>query len=102
MTVLIRNPCFSHSQRINVEHKKKNNADKIPGAGKSPGEWSTVEVNQRILVVDGTVIKNTSHGTETDTFTMAEVIDGLKEGLPLREKGHPLAQPPADRLIFCE
>ena len=58
-----------------------------PGTGKSPGEWSTVEVNQRILLVDGTVIKDTYHGTATDTFTMTEAIDGLKEGLALMKEG---------------
>lgn len=60
---------------------------KDPGTGKSPDEWSTVEVNQRILHVDGNVIKDTYHGNETDTFTMAEAIDGLKEGLPLMKEG---------------
>ncbi len=59
---------------------------KDPGTGKSPDEWSTVEVNQRILLVDGTVIKDTYHGTETDVFTMTEAIDGLKEGLPLMKE----------------
>ncbi|MCF7817874.1 MAG: FKBP-type peptidyl-prolyl cis-trans isomerase [Kiritimatiellales bacterium] len=58
-----------------------------PGTGKSPDEWSTVEVNQRILLVDGTVLKNTYHGTETDIFTMKEAIDGLKEGLALMKEG---------------
>lgn len=58
-----------------------------PGTGKSPDEWSTVEVNQRILLVDGTVLKNTYHGTETDIFTMKEAIDGLKEGLQLMKEG---------------
>jgi FKBP-type peptidyl-prolyl cis-trans isomerase len=58
-----------------------------PGTGKSPDEWSTVEVNQRILLANGTVIKNTYGGIETDTFTMAEAIDGLKEGLPLMKEG---------------
>jgi len=58
-----------------------------PGTGKSPDEWSTVEINQRILLVDGTVIKDTYHGTETDTFTIGEAIDGLKEGLPLMKEG---------------
>ena len=60
---------------------------KDPGTGKSPDEWSTVEVNQRILLVDGTVIKNTYHSTETDIFTMEEAIDGLKEGLALMKEG---------------
>jgi FKBP-type peptidyl-prolyl cis-trans isomerase FkpA len=58
-----------------------------PGTGKSPDEWSTVEVNQRILLANGTVIKNTYDGTQTDTFTLAEAIDGLKEGLPLMKEG---------------
>ena len=57
------------------------------GDGKSPDEWSTVEVNQRILLANGTVIKNTYGGTETDTFTLAEAIDGLKEGLQLMKEG---------------
>ena len=60
---------------------------KEPGTGKSPDEWSTVEVNQRILLANGTIIKNTYDGTQTDTFTMAEAIDGLKEGLPLMKEG---------------
>jgi FKBP-type peptidyl-prolyl cis-trans isomerase len=60
---------------------------KDPGTGKSPDEWSTVEVNQRILLADGTVLKDTYHGTETDTFSMAEAIDGLKEGLALMKEG---------------
>jgi FKBP-type peptidyl-prolyl cis-trans isomerase FkpA len=60
---------------------------KDPGTGRSPDEWSTVEVNQRILLVNGTIIKDTYHGTETDIFTMKEAIDGLKEGLPLMREG---------------
>ena len=60
---------------------------KEPGTGKSPDEWSTVEINQRILLVDGTVIKNTYDGIQTDIFTMAEAIDGLKEGLALMKEG---------------
>ncbi len=58
-----------------------------PGTGKSPDEWSTVEVNQRILLVNGTIIRDTYHGTQTDVFTMKEAIDGLKEGLPLMKEG---------------
>jgi FKBP-type peptidyl-prolyl cis-trans isomerase FkpA len=57
------------------------------GTGKSPDEWSTIEVNQRILLVDGTIIKDTYHSTETDRFSMKEAIDGLKEGLPLMKEG---------------
>ncbi|MBN2162933.1 MAG: FKBP-type peptidyl-prolyl cis-trans isomerase [Pontiellaceae bacterium] len=60
---------------------------KEPGTGKSPDEWSTVEVNQRILLVDGTVISDTYHKPDPDIFTIAEAIDGLKEGLPLMKEG---------------
>jgi FKBP-type peptidyl-prolyl cis-trans isomerase FkpA len=60
---------------------------KEEGSGKQPDEWSTVEVNQRILLVDGTVIKDTYHGVETDRFTIEEAIPGLKEGLQLMKEG---------------
>lgn len=58
-----------------------------PGEGTSPTEWSTVEVNQRILLVDGTVIKDTFRTPDSDYFTMEEAIAGLKEGLPLMKEG---------------
>ena len=58
-----------------------------PGEGASPTEWSTVEVNQRILLVDGTVIKDTFRTPDNDRFTMEEAIPGLKEGLPLMKEG---------------
>ena len=58
-----------------------------PGEGASPTEWSTVEVNQRILLVDGTVIKDTFRTPDHDRFTMQEAIAGLKEGLPLMKVG---------------
>lgn len=57
------------------------------GEGTSPTEWSTVEVNQRILLVDGTVIKDTFRTPDTDRFNMEEAIAGLKEGLPLMREG---------------
>jgi FKBP-type peptidyl-prolyl cis-trans isomerase FkpA len=58
-----------------------------PGEGASPTEWSTVEVNQRILLVDGTVIKDTYRAPDNDRFTMEEAIVGLKEGLRLMKEG---------------
>ena len=57
------------------------------GEGASPTEWSTVEVNQRILLVDGTVIKDTFRTADSDRFAMEEAIAGLKEGLPLMKEG---------------
>ncbi len=44
-------------------------------------------MNQRILLVDGTVIKDTYHGATTDTFSLEEAISGLKEGLQLMKEG---------------
>ena len=58
-----------------------------PGDGPSPTEWSTVEVNQRILLVDGTVIKDTYRTPDHDRFTMEEAIAGLREGLQLMNEG---------------
>lgn len=58
-----------------------------PGEGASPTEWSTVEVNQRILLVDGTVIKDTYRKAENDRFSMGEAIEGLREGLALMREG---------------
>jgi len=58
-----------------------------PGEGANPTEWSAVEVNQRILLVDGTVIKDTFRTPDNDRFTMEEAIPGLKEGLPLMKEG---------------
>jgi len=46
------------------------------GEGSSPTEWSTVEVNQRILLVDGTVIKDTFRTSDTDRFSMEEALLG--------------------------
>eukprot|EP00903_Cladosiphon_okamuranus_P004054 g4052.t1 len=57
------------------------------GEGARPTEWSTVEVNQRILLADGTVIKDTFRLPEGDRFSMQEAIEGLKEGLPLMKEG---------------
>jgi FKBP-type peptidyl-prolyl cis-trans isomerase FkpA len=57
------------------------------GSGKRPDDSSTVEVNQRILLVDGTVIKDTYHGVIPDRFCLKEAIDGLREGLPLMKEG---------------
>lgn len=57
------------------------------GIGKQPDQWSSVEVNQRILLVDGTVIKDTYHSVETDHFAIAEAIPGLQEGLQLMREG---------------
>jgi FKBP-type peptidyl-prolyl cis-trans isomerase len=58
-----------------------------PGEGARPTESSTVEVNQRILLADGTVIKDTFRTPDKDRFTMEEAIAGLREGLCLMKEG---------------
>lgn len=57
------------------------------GSGSHPDEFSTVHVHQRIMLVDGTVIADTYKRGDCDIFTIAEAIDGLKEGLPLMTVG---------------
>ncbi len=58
-----------------------------PGVGASPTQWSTVEINQRILLADGTVVKDTFRTSDNDRFTLREAIAGLQEGLPLMKEG---------------
>lgn len=55
--------------------------------GTKPDPKSTIIVNQRIMLVSGTVIKDTYQTGLKDEFTMAEAIDGLKEGLQLMSVG---------------
>ena len=50
------------------------------GEGASPTEWSTVEVNQRILLVDGTVIKDTFRTPDTDRFFVPPDLAWGKRG----------------------
>ncbi|MGM0443069.1 MAG: FKBP-type peptidyl-prolyl cis-trans isomerase [Fibrobacterota bacterium] len=53
---------------------------------------STVEVHQRICLIDGTVIADTYRKNAPDTFAVAEAVDGLKEGLLTMHAG--------DRFVF--
>lgn len=57
------------------------------GDGPKPGPNSTIVVNQRIMLVDGTVIKDTYHTGLKDEFSMTEAIEGLKEGIQLMSVG---------------
>ena len=57
------------------------------GEGKRPTVDSEITVNQRILLIDGTIIKDTYKTGELDTFCLNEGIEGLKEGIPLMKCG---------------
>ncbi len=57
------------------------------GVGERPTEESTVEVQQRITLIDGTIIADTYKEREPATFTMQEAIAGYREGLILMKKG---------------
>lgn len=56
-------------------------------AGPKPTLDDEVTVNQRITLLDGTVIGDTYRRNEPDTFALGEAIEGLKEGLPLMSVG---------------
>ncbi len=52
-----------------------------------PDLEATLQVHQRITLADGTIVADTYRKNETEEFTMAEAIDGLKEGVALMSKG---------------
>jgi FKBP-type peptidyl-prolyl cis-trans isomerase len=47
----------------------------------SPTQYDSVEIHQRILLTDGTVIADTYKTNSSEKFTVEEAIDGLTEGL---------------------
>ena len=55
--------------------------------GPKPALESTVEVQQRISLIDGTMIDDTYHRPDPAVFTMEEAIEGYREGLLLMGKG---------------
>lgn len=55
--------------------------------GSRPTENSIVEVQQRISLVDGTIIADTYKQTEPARFTLAEAIEGYREGLLMMSRG---------------
>ncbi len=56
-------------------------------AGEKPTDESTVEVQQRITLIDGTIIADTYKEPGPATFSMKEAIAGYREGLRLMNKG---------------
>lgn len=57
------------------------------GNGPSPRQENSVTVQQRITLVDGTVIDDTYKKPDPATFTMSEAIEGYREGLSLMKTG---------------
>ena len=55
--------------------------------GLRPTPENTVEVQQRISLIDGTMIDDTYHQPDPAVFTMREAIEGYREGLLLMGKG---------------
>jgi len=55
--------------------------------GKSPTQENTVVVQQRISLVDGTVIDDTYKKPNPATFSIQEAIEGYQEGLALMKTG---------------
>lgn len=55
--------------------------------GQSPTIDDTVEIHQRILLTDGSVIADTYKTNSSEKFIIAESIDGLTEGLQLMSLG---------------
>ena len=55
--------------------------------GAKPDEWSTVEIHQRALLLNGTLLEDTYRLNQTSTVAMKELIEGLQEGLQLMSAG---------------
>jgi FKBP-type peptidyl-prolyl cis-trans isomerase FkpA len=61
--------------------------DTTENPGKQPALEDTVTVQQRISLLDGTVIEDTYQKPDPATFSMQEAIEGYQEGLSLMKTG---------------
>jgi FKBP-type peptidyl-prolyl cis-trans isomerase FkpA len=61
--------------------------DTTENPGKQPALEDTVTVQQRISLLDGTVIEDTYKKPDPATFSMQEAIEGYQEGLSLMKTG---------------
>jgi len=57
------------------------------GDGPCPDDRAMVTIHQRITLIDGTIIGDTYKEVEPEEFSLTEAIDGLKEGIPMMQKG---------------
>ena len=55
--------------------------------GETPTKHDTVSVNQRITLINGSLISDTFSTGEADIFPMKQAINGLKEGLMMMAEG---------------
>ncbi|KOH46387.1 FKBP-type peptidyl-prolyl cis-trans isomerase [Sunxiuqinia dokdonensis] len=56
-------------------------------AGEKPNPESTVLIHQRALLLNGTTLEDTYRKNKPDEVRLAELIEGLQEGLQLMGKG---------------
>ncbi|MCP4453054.1 MAG: peptidylprolyl isomerase [Planctomycetes bacterium] len=61
--------------------------DSAEGPGRHPAVEDTVVVQQRISLLDGTLIEDTYKKPDPATFPMQEAIEGYQEGLSLMKTG---------------
>jgi FKBP-type peptidyl-prolyl cis-trans isomerase FkpA len=55
--------------------------------GEKPGQWRIVEIHQRALLLNGTLLEDTYRANQTSVVPMNELIEGLQEGLQLMSTG---------------
>ncbi|WP_291862268.1 FKBP-type peptidyl-prolyl cis-trans isomerase [Marinilabilia sp.] len=55
--------------------------------GEKPDEWSTVEIHQRALLLNGTLLEDTYRANQTSIVPLNELIEGLQEGLQMMSVG---------------
>lgn len=55
--------------------------------GAKPDEWSTLEIHQRALLLNGTILEDTYRLNQTTAVKINELIEGLQEGLQLMPVG---------------
>ena len=59
----------------------------MKGTAKKPTPDDTVQVQQRIALIDGTVIADDYKKSNISEFTLQEAIEGYREGLQLMKTG---------------
>lgn len=55
--------------------------------GNKPDEWSAVEIHQRALLLNGTLLEDTYRANQTSIVPLNELIEGLQEGLQMMSAG---------------
>ncbi len=55
--------------------------------GEKPTLADSVTINQRITLIDGTILADSYSKDDADTFPLSEAIQGLKEGICLMSVG---------------